>query len=97
MSEHKRLLLFEENLKQQEELKQYIGEMERLLEIGKNSFVYTQEELEKNLEEWEAENKEAKLNRQANQLISDHLSENAPDAYLFNLNFEGIKTMLRRL
>tara|TARA_Y100000588_G_scaffold364958_1_gene429104 strand:+ start:816 stop:1025 length:210 start_codon:yes stop_codon:yes gene_type:complete len=67
MSEHKRLLLFEENLKQQEELKQYIGEMERLLEIGKNSFVYTQEELEKNLEEWEAENKEAKLNRQANQ------------------------------
>jgi len=41
--------------------------MERLLEIGKNSFVYTQEELEKNLEEWEAENKEAKLNRQANQ------------------------------
>ena len=30
-------------------------------------------------------------------LISDHLSETAPDDYLFNLNFEGIKTMLRRL
>jgi len=31
------------------------------------------------------------------QLVSNHLSENAPDGYLFNLNFEGIKTMLRRL
>ena len=30
-------------------------------------------------------------------LIIAHLSENEPDDYLFDLNFEGIKTMLRRL
>ena len=30
-------------------------------------------------------------------LLVAHISENEPSDYLFNLNYEGIKTMLRRL